>query len=190
MKTVFFDVDTQLDFVYPAGALAVPGAQTIVENLASLTRYAAQSSHQIVSTADAHSEDDAEFKVWKPHCVVGTTGQQKCALTLLPSRQTLYGDVRAALSAAQIVVEKQMLDCFTNANLRPLLSLLAADRYVVYGVVSEFCVQCAALGLLEIGARVEVVSDAIKCLDPVAERALLEEFCQRGGNVTTTSAIT
>jgi nicotinamidase/pyrazinamidase len=189
MKTIFFDVDTQLDFVYPAGGLAVPGAENIVGNLAKLTSFAASHSHQIVSTADAHSEDDPEFKVWKPHCVVGTTGQQKCSATLLPPRQVLNGDVAGVLSAPQIVVEKQMLDCFANPNLRPLLKLLAADRYVVYGVVSEFCVKCAALGLLETGARVELVSDAIKCLDPAAEKALIEEFCQRGGQMTTTQEV-
>ena len=27
MKTVFFDIDTQIDFVFPAGALYVPGAE-------------------------------------------------------------------------------------------------------------------------------------------------------------------
>jgi len=181
MKTVFFDVDTQLDFVYPAGALAVPGAETIVGNLAKLTNYAVAQAYQIVSTADAHSEDDPEFKVWKPHCVVGTNGQQKCAATLLPNRQVLNSEVAGILSAPQIVVEKQMLDCFTNPNLRPLLKLLRVDRYVVYGVVSEFCVKCAAMGLLETGARVELVTDAIKCLDPVAERASIEEFRGRGG---------
>jgi nicotinamidase/pyrazinamidase len=181
VKTIFFDVDTQLDFVYPAGALAVPGAEKIVENLAKLTRYAAQNSHQIISTADAHSEDDAEFKFWKPHCVVGTTGQQKCAATLLAERQTLSGDVARSRLGAQIVVEKQMLDCFTNPNLRPLLNTLGAGRYVVYGVVSEYCVKCAALGLLATGARVELVTDAIQCLDPAAERALIEEFRSRGG---------
>ena len=30
MKTVFVDVDTQLDFLYPAGALYVPGGERIV----------------------------------------------------------------------------------------------------------------------------------------------------------------
>ena len=30
MKTVFFDIDTQIDFVYPAGALYVPGAEHIL----------------------------------------------------------------------------------------------------------------------------------------------------------------
>ena len=166
MKTIFFDVGTQLDFVYPAGALYVPGAENIVGNLTKLTRYAAEKSYQIIATMDAHSEDDAEFKVWKPHCVVGTTGQQKCAGTIAPE---------------QIVIEKQRLDCFSNPKLRPLLSELAADRYVVYGVVSELCVKCAALGLLETGARVELVTDAIQCLDPAAERALIEEFTARGG---------
>jgi nicotinamidase/pyrazinamidase len=194
MKTVFFDVDTQLDFVYPAGALAVPGAENIVENLGKLTRYAGAHSCQIISTADAHREDDPEFKVWKPHCVVGTTGQLKCAATLLPKTQTLIStpgqDVAPFQSAPQILVEKQKLDCFTNANLWPLLKLLAAERYVVYGVVSEYCVQLAALGLLEAGnASVELVSDAISSLDKAAERALIELFTQRGGKLTKTSAV-
>lgn len=177
MKTAFFDVDTQLDFMFPAGALYVPGAESIVENLRNLTRFAAGNQYQIISTADAHTEDDPEFKVWKPHCVAGTTGQQKCAATLLP-----------AASAQQIMIEKQQLDCFTNPNLRPLLQKLAADRYVVYGVVSEYCVKCAALGLLETGARIELVSDAIKCIDPAAERALIEEFTIRGGHMTTAAS--
>jgi nicotinamidase/pyrazinamidase len=166
MKTVFFDVDTQLDFVYPAGALYVPEAENIVENLAKLTRYAVEKGYPIIATMDAHSEDDAEFKVWKPHCVVGTTGQQKCAGTMAPE---------------QIVIEKQKLDCFSNPKLKPLLRELAADRYVVYGVVSELCVQCAALGLLETGARVELVTDAIQTLDPKAERVLIEELRRGGG---------
>jgi len=166
MKTVFFDVDTQLDFVYPAGALYVPDAESIVDHLNKLTRYAERQGYQIIATADAHSEDDAEFKVWKPHCVAGTVGQQRCAATQ---------------STGQIVIEKQKLDCFSNPNLRPLLNDLAANRYVVYGVVSEYCVKCAALGLLETGARVELVTDAIKCLDPAAEKALIDEFTARGG---------
>jgi len=189
MNTIFFDVDTQLDFVFPAGALAVPGAENIVGNLEKLTRFAASHSHQIISTADAHTEDDPEFKIWKPHCVAGTVGQQKCAVTLLPKYQTLSSQVQDFGSVPQMIVEKQMLDCFTNPNLRPLLKFLAADRYVLYGVVSEYCVQCAAFGLLDTGARVELVSDAIQTLDPAAERTLIENFTARGGIVTTTADV-
>jgi len=189
MKTIFFDVDTQLDFIFPAGALPVPGAENIVENLGKLTSYAAAHSHQIISTADAHTEDDPEFKVWKAHCVAGTVGQQKCAVTLLPKSQVLTSQVQDFGSTPQIIVEKQMLDCFTNPNLRPLLNSLAADRYVVYGVVSEYCVKCAALGLLELGVRVELVADAIQTLDPIAERALIEQVRSHGGQITTTAGV-
>jgi nicotinamidase/pyrazinamidase len=187
MTTIFFDVDTQLDFVFPAGALYVPGAENIVKNLAQLTRYATSRQYKIISTADAHTEDDAEFKIWKPHCVAGTVGQHKCVATVLPQQTVL--DASLTLGA-QMIVEKQKLDCFTNPNLRPLLTKLAADRYVVYGVVSEYCVKCAAFGLLETGARVELVADAIQTLDPAAERGLIAEFKKRGGHLTSVSAVT
>jgi nicotinamidase/pyrazinamidase len=187
MKTVFFDVDTQLDFLYPGGALPVPGAGGIVASLDRLTRFAATRQIQVVSTADAHSEDDPEFKVWKPHCVSGTAGQQKTAGTLLSQRAVLSAAL--PVEAAQIIVEKQHIDCFTNPHLRPLLHALAADRYVVYGVASEVCVRSAVFGLLETGARVELVGDAIKSLSRAAEQEMIEQFQKAGGHLTTVAAV-
>jgi nicotinamidase/pyrazinamidase len=175
VKTVFFDVDTQLDFLYPSGALYVPGAEAIVPVLGQLTRFAADKNIQIISTADAHAENDAEFKLWKPHCVAGTWGQQKASVT--------------KSSAEQIIVEKQSLDAFTNPNLRPLLAKIAADRYVLYGLVTELCVRCAAVGLLETGARVELVTDAIKSLSAEDERAFIIQFRSQGGTLTTSAAV-
>jgi len=196
MKTVFFDVDTQLDFLYPAGALAVPGAENIVKLLGELTSYAAKRGIPIVSTADAHAEDDPEFKIWKPHCVTGTTGQQKAAATLLKDPLVLRATPgaldanRASLeTAAQIVIEKQSIDCFTNPNLRPLLDLLRADRFVVYGVVTEVCVRCAALGLLKTGSEVELVTDAVRSLNNQSERETTELFQAHGGKLTTVAAV-
>lgn len=189
MKTVFFDVDTQRDFLYPAGALFVSGAEQIVKSLLELTRFASANGIQIVSTADAHTENDPEFKIWKPHCVTGTTGQQKAAVTLL-NKPVILQNPREAVDAPQIIVEKQKLDCFTNPNLRPLLELLKADRYVVYGVVTELCVRCASLGLLETGARVELVTDAIKSLNPAEEQKFFNDFQSHGGQLTTVAQVT
>lgn len=196
MKTVFFDVDTQIDFMSAAGALAVPGAGGIVRNLGALTRFAAAHALPVLSTADAHSEDDPEFKSWKPHCVVGTAGQLKIAATLLPkpfvlttAEGALDWVADAVGAPGQIVIEKQHVDCFTNPNLRPLLDLLQADRFVVYGVVSEVCVQAAAFGLLQTVARVELVTDAIKSLDEDAEREMLQRFVAHGGTLTTAAQV-
>jgi nicotinamidase/pyrazinamidase len=197
VTTVFFDVDTQIDFLFPAGALYFPGAEKILKTLGALTRFAAANRLPIISTADAHSEDDLEFQTWKPHCVVGTAGQQKAGSTLLNQPLVLGTDINSLdairsriANAAQIIVEKQMLDCFTNPNLRPLLELLAPDRYLVYGVATEHCVRCAAFGLLETGARVEVITDAISGISASDEREVLQRFQSQGGLLTTSAAVT
>jgi len=82
MKTVFFDIDTQIDFVYPAGALYVPGSEKILPVIAQLNRKAPI----VISTMDAHSENDPEFQIYPHHCVAGTVGQQKAAVTLIEKK--------------------------------------------------------------------------------------------------------
>ena len=82
---VFFDVDTQLDFMRPTGKLPVPEAEQIVPNLARLMNWARENDLPVISTADAHQPDDPEFKIWPPHCVIGTAGQGRIPETLLPS---------------------------------------------------------------------------------------------------------
>jgi nicotinamidase/pyrazinamidase len=176
MKTVFFDVDTQNDFMLPAGALYVPGAERVLPAIARLNRWAAEHSIPVVSTADAHAENDPEFGQWPPHCVAGTAGQRKPA-------ETLVGDAR------QIIVEKQALDCFSNPELPALLDRLGAERCVVYGVVTEYCVRLAALGLLQRGRQVEIVTDAIVGLDPEAAARALAEIRQAGGRSTTVEEV-
>ncbi len=174
MKTVFFDIDTQIDFLYPAGALYVPGAERIIPAVAELNRHAPL----VISTVCAHSEDDPEFKLYPHHCVVSTTGQSKPAATLLEKSD----------AARQVILEKQELDCFSNPRLAPLLEELGAERAVVYGVVTEICVRFAAFGLLKRGLRVEVVTDAIQALDDDAARKMFSEFQAAGGHLTTMSA--
>jgi nicotinamidase/pyrazinamidase len=192
VKTVFFDVDTQIDFLYPAGALYVPGAEKLLPALARLNCYAADHGVVVVSTMDAHAEDDPEFRHWPPHCVVGTTGQQKPAATLLEKRVAIpnvQGELDLA-DAKQILIEKQSLDCFTNLNLAQTLEVLAAERYVVYGVVTEICVQFATSGLLKTGKRVELVTDAVRSLDDAKAANMTREFTAQGGILTSVDAVT
>ena len=68
MKTVFIDVDTQLDFLYPAGALYVPGAERICPRSRTSTATPRAHGIPVVSTTDAHTENDPEFQSW-PHAL-------------------------------------------------------------------------------------------------------------------------
>jgi nicotinamidase/pyrazinamidase len=185
VSTVFFDVDSQIDFLYPAGALYVPGAERIVVNIATLNRLAEKRGIPVISTMDAHTENDPEFRTWPPHCVAGTTGQQKPAVTLLEKRVTVANGpmLPETAGAQQILLEKQSLDCFTNPNLIPLLARLGADRCVVYGVVTEICVKNAIFGLLKTGRQVELVMDAVKELDSAASAKMLAQFTAAGGKL-------
>jgi nicotinamidase/pyrazinamidase len=182
MRTVFFDIDTQIDFVYPAGSLYVPGAEHILPIVGELNRRAPV----VVSTMDAHSEDDPEFQVYPHHCVVGTAGQHKPAITLLDRRASVPGSPEGV---RQWILEKQKLDCFSSPDLEPLLAQLNADRYVVYGVVTEICVRHAAFGLLKTGKPVEIVTDAVKALDEQKAREMFAEFTKAGGLLTTSPAV-
>jgi nicotinamidase/pyrazinamidase len=194
MNTVFVDVDTQLDFLCPAGALYAPRAEEIAPAVATLTRYAATHGIKIVSTVDAHTENDPEFQIWKPHCVAGTAGQQKLLASLLENCCVIPNagefDAAAAGAAQQVIVEKQAVNPFTNAHLVSVVESLSPCRFVAYGLVTEVCVQHMVLGLLRHSPSVEVVTDAIRPFSETAGEQALIKLAAAGAKLTNIAAIT
>jgi len=169
VKTVYIDVDTQLDFVFPAGSLYVPGAEKILGRVGELNREAIAAGYLLVATMDAHIENDLEFQSWPHHCVAGSLGQRKPEQTLTMGAH---------------VIEKQSVDCFTNPRLGALLNEHGVTEAVVYGVVTEICVQNAAYGLLKRGIHVRIVADAVKELDTNARDLFFAEVRARGGSIS------
>jgi len=191
MKSVFFDIDTQIDFLFPAGSLYVPGAEKLLPALSRLNHYAAAQGIPVVSSMCAHAEDDPEFHQWPAHCVIGTTGQLKPAGTLLEKRALIGvspGDYGIE-GAQQILLEKSHLDITTSPNFRSLLTRLSAERNIVYGVVTEYCVRFAALALLETGKPVSLVTDAIETLSAGESAETFREFTGRGGKLITAAEV-
>ena len=60
-KIIFWNVDTQKDFMNPDGALYVEGAESIKPNLKKLTEFARENNIFVVNTADFHFPDDKEL---------------------------------------------------------------------------------------------------------------------------------
>jgi nicotinamidase/pyrazinamidase len=175
MKTVFLDVDSQIDFLYPAGALYVPSAETLVPVIARINRHAVDAGLTLISTADAHGENDPEFRDWPAHCVKGTVGQLKPNATMV--------------GGSQVIFEKVTTNCFADSRLDKLLEQFGAERFVVYGVVTEICVRFAAIGLLDRGKEVQLVTDAVMHLDPNKRDAFIDDFRERGGTLTTSAQV-
>jgi nicotinamidase/pyrazinamidase len=191
---LFWDVDTQADFMIPGGSLYVAGAEKLIPNLRRLTAWAASHRVPVVSSACAHQPGDPEFASFGPHCLAGTPGQQKVPETLLPNRYVVR-DQSITLpdlsSFQQVIIEKRVFDVFSNPNAEQVLEQLGGVglRVVMYGVVTEICVASAADGLLTRGHQVELVSDAIAALDEQKAARFLDRFKGMGGKLVETNDI-
>jgi nicotinamidase/pyrazinamidase len=193
---IFWDVDTQADFMLPGGRLYVPGAEKLLANLNRLTDAARRNRVFLVSDACLHTPDDPEFQRFPPHCVRGTPGAAIIPETLAENYFTIPNragaEVPADLSKVQqVILEKQTLDVFDNPNTEKVIERLKAftdpsAEFAVFGVVTEFCVRLAAKGLLERSRRVALVSDAIEAIDPAAGRKTLDELKTLGARMITT----
>jgi nicotinamidase/pyrazinamidase len=190
----FFDIDTQLDFVAPGGALYGRGAERLIPAVATLNRYAGEQKIPLISTTDAHPENAQEFQVWPPHCVVDTFGQRKPSATLLDSRSVLPYDPDFRIespdaSVSQFVVEKNDLDMFSNPHVPALLTRLGVTECFVYGVFIDYCVKCAIMGLVRSGRKVWLVSDASASIANEAGNQVLGDFTAAGGRLITSAQV-
>ena len=192
-RQLFWDVDTQADFMLPGGKLYVPGAERILPLLERLTQFARRQQILVIASTDAHQPDDAEFRQYPPHCLAGTPGQRKVQETQLNAKYIVPNRPielpRDFSRCEQVIVEKQKLDVFTNPNLEALLQQLGRREIVLYGVVTELCVRCAARGLLDRGYRVRLVTDAVRALDEQQSKEFVAELRRRGGELVTTEDV-
>lgn len=190
---LFWDVDTQIDFMSPEGKLYVPGAEKIIPNLRELTKYAASQQIPIVSSTDAHLENDPEFAQYPPHCLAGTEGQKKVDGTLLPQHFVVPNhkiELPENLNQyPQLILEKQAFDVFTNPNIDAVLQALGKREVILYGVVTEICVDRAARGLIHRGYRLSMVTDAIQHLESNPALETMNYIRAHGGQLVTTSEL-
>lgn len=188
-EIILWDVDTQRDFLLPGGKLYVPGAENLIPQLERLVDLARNNRVLLVSSVDAHTPNDPEFAQWPPHCVQGTPGQRKIPQTLTDDLLLVPNDPefhfpRNLRQYKQIILEKQTLDIFDNPNAGQILTQLGPSaEYFVFGVVTEICVRLTALGLLQRGCRVAVITDAIEALEQENGRRAIAELVAAGARL-------
>lgn len=208
-RTIFWDVDTQVDFIHADGRLAVPGGAAIMPMLARLTDFAHASGIRIVATADDHDLGHAEITTaehadWRstfpPHCMRGTLGQRKVAATALHDPMLLQPvppeakiDDVVRRHRGDILLHKPGLDVFQwNPHAAAVLAALAPARVVIYGVATDFCVAAAVAGLRRHlpDAELIVVRDAIAAIDAPSGIALCDRWQQGGIGIADAATIT
>lgn len=189
---IFWEVDVQRDFMLPGGNLYVPGAEKLLPNIRRLTNAAQQGRVFLVSHGCFHPPNDPEFKIFPPHCLKGSAGSELVPEALTDKVVRVENDPAAKIPAdlspyQQILLEKQTLNIFESRHADELVKRLGNHaEFVVFGVVTEYCVSFAAKGLLERGRRVAVVQDAIETLTPEDGEKTVAELRRLGARFITT----
>jgi len=189
---IFWEVDVQRDFVLPGGKLYVPGAEKLLPNIRRLTDAARQGKVFLVSHGDFHTPNDPEFKVFPPHCVKDTPGSELVPEAITDSVARVCNEPDARLPDdltryQQILLEKQTLNIFESRHADELVKKLGTQpEFVVFGVVTEYCVSYAVKGLIERGRRVALVTDAIETLKREEGEKTVAELVRLGARLTTT----
>jgi nicotinamidase/pyrazinamidase len=203
---VFWDVDTQLDFMRAEGKLYVPGSEAIIPALGRLTDYAHRHGIRVIASADDHVPGHRELSAtpdWQEtfpdHCMRGTPGQAKIGATALRHPLVIEPDPRETGPLAarvrahdgDILFHKHWFDVFTNPNVLPVLDALAPASIVLYGVALDVCDRHAVEGLLRHrpGIRLSLVTDAVRAIHPEAGAALLEQWARRGVRLVTSAEV-
>lgn len=203
--TIYWDVDTQHDFMDPGGKLYVKDAELIKPKLAQITEYAHRNGIQIVASSDDHELEHAEIsstpdysETFPPHCMRGTHGAEKIPETTLLSpmiiepvavpHETLVR--RLSAHTGDVLIRKHRFDVFSNPNTRTVIEAWDPTVIVIYGVTLDYCVKYAIDGMIDIGVpTILLVLDATKPIVPEAIEPLVKGWRREGVSLIDTDQL-
>jgi nicotinamidase/pyrazinamidase len=197
--TILWDVDTQADFIEPAGKLYFAGAEEARPAMARLVEAARTAGVVHVASCDQHELSDPEISeepdydsTWPPHCLLGTRGAEKITetkqldplpLPLLPLPSAILR--RLLEGGREILIPKKQYDPFTNPNTETLLDVLDPDEILLFGVATDICDDVAVRALLRRGRRIAFVEDASRGADASRVAACTAAWRDAGVRFTT-----
>ena len=186
-RTALVVVDLQNDFADPAGGLSVAGGDAIVPLVNVHVREATESGALVVATQDWHPESTPHFAkdggIWPVHCVGGTWGAELHPAFEVPADAPR---VRKGTSGEDGYSGFTMRDpesgAETPTELESLLRAAGAERVVVCGLATDYCVKATALDAERLGFETTVLADAVAAvnLEPGDGDRAMDEMREAG----------
>ncbi len=175
-------VDVQNDFC-ASGALAVPGAENIFDNV---NRLLPRFRH-VLATKDWHPANHSSFQAqggpWPPHCVQDSHGAEfHPALNASTIQRVIYKGKDVAAPG---------YSGFEATGLADQLRQAGVSRVFVCGLATDYCVRATTLAALENGFQAVAVTDAMAAVNatPGDGQRALEEMRSAGAELATTAEI-
>ena len=145
-------------------------AREIIPNVVSLVKKETRRGSAVFFIADNHAPDDAEFKMFPPHCITGSVESEFIdELKAFPGK----------------VITKQRYSGFFHTNLEAELARLKPGKVIICGVCTDICVLHTAADARNRDYVVEVPVDGVASFDLQAHAWALQHMSKvLGVNLT------
>ena len=175
-------VDVQNDFADPDGSLFVKCAEDVVRAVNREVERAAAAGALIVYTQDWHPERTPHFEkdggTWPVHCVGGTWGAElHPGLRVEQDGEVVRKGTGGEDGYSAFSVRDPESGEVSATGLDGIIRQRGAERVVIVGLATDYCVKETALDAASRGLPAIVVRDAVAAVDLEphdGERALAE----------------
>lgn len=171
LRVAVLVVDMINDFV--SGMLKSRRAREVVPNIQKLLEFARSRKIPVIYACDSHPDADAEFGLWGPHAIAGSSGAE-----VISELKPKEGDR---------IVKKGKYSAFFDTDLDQLLRDLDVTRLVLVGVSTDVCVQNTAADAFYREYEIVVPRDCVDAFTEEGHKRALEYMEKVYGAKVTTS---
>ncbi len=136
-------------------------ARRIIPNVQGLLEQELAQGSKVFFLCDHHAPDDAEFKMFPPHCIEGTAEAE-----VIPELAQYEGEI----------IPKNTFSSFFNTPLEEKLFKLKPEKLIVCGVCTHICVLYAVADARIRGYEVEVPVDCVASFNETAHHFALQHM--------------
>ncbi|MBX3116579.1 MAG: isochorismatase family protein [Cryobacterium sp.] len=195
MTRALFIIDVQNDFT-EGGALGVDGGAAVAAGITEYLEANSSRYDQVFASRDWHDGDndngghfalDAEpdfVSTWPVHCVAGTEGAEYHSALKL-AEDTIH--IRKGQGVPAYSIFEGTAD--DGSSVADKLQELGIDSVDVVGIATDYCVRASALGAIEHGQEVTVLTDLIAGVAPESSEAALAELAHAGAKIAESKSV-
>ena len=208
LRRINYSVETQIDFMNPGRSMYTPGVEKIKPNLFELNQDALKKGILLVGGLDVHfgtkeyAHRELELKInggpFIMHCEYKSHGAEQIPETFIHGGviHPHYLDekvdtalLKKGFDKKALLFEKQQYNIFTNPAITFFIKEFEIKEAIVSGVLTDWCVKDAVLGMQNLGVQTYVVTDAIYALNEQEGKKAIEQMKNAGAKFVTTKDV-
>ena len=194
-RQILIDINTQRDLFLANGNACISNHRRVLAHIRRMMAWARYRNVPIISTCEVYPNNNNNGGNAINYCIDGTNGQKKIPYTLLSDHATFPADNNTDLPAnilrryRQIVLHKRCFDPFDEPRIERLLTEIRASEFILIGACAEGAVSAMALGLLQRGKKVTIVTDAVGADNKGKSKLALRKAEAKGARLVETKRI-